>query len=83
MRNELRISPAENSGNGCATDVSAACEFGGRRFADVVSPHVGRPNVRCADSESRFLAIKKFSPRAASHHHGVSQNHLFARIDCG
>ena len=36
--------------------------------------------VRCADSESRFLAMKKFSPAPASRLIGARQNRFFARI---
>jgi hypothetical protein len=51
---------------GCAVDVAASCQ---REL-----------KARPADSESRFLAIKKFSCLAASRLISARQNRLFARI---
>jgi hypothetical protein len=42
-----------------------------------------RSNRRRADSESRFLAIKKFLRISASRPISARQTPIFARIDCG
>src|SRR5947209_2398019 len=59
------------------------CERAGER-----EPHpshhrsdVSLSKALCADSESRFLAIKKFSCSASSCHIIPRQNPIFARID--
>src|SRR5712671_153644 len=51
-----------------------------RRAVDVISTDRDRLKARCADSESRFLAIKKFSWSTASRRIVARQNRLFARI---
>src|SRR5712672_2950461 len=47
---------------------------------DVIATDRGPPKACCADSESRFLAIKKFSWSTASRRIVARQNRLFARI---
>src|SRR6266446_560079 len=64
----------------CAAGTSVIDSLKSRRAVDVVTTDRGRPKARCADSESRFLAIKKFSWSTASHRIAARQNRLFARI---
>jgi DNA segregation ATPase FtsK/SpoIIIE-like protein len=44
-----------------AAGVSVIHALNDRRSVDVITTHQCRLKARCADSESRFLAIKKFS----------------------
>ena len=64
----------------CAADVFVIRAFTDRRAIYVVGTDRGRLKARCVDSESRFLAIKKFSWSTASRRTAVRQNRLFARI---
>jgi hypothetical protein len=54
------------AGIACATDVFVIDAFDALHASDVAAPRRGWRKVRGADSESRFLAIKKFSCRPAS-----------------
>jgi len=63
-----------------AAGVSVIRAFNDRRAIDVTATHRSRLKARCADSESRFLAIKKFSRRPASRLIAARQNRFFARI---
>jgi hypothetical protein len=67
-------------GNTCATGVFVIIASGERRARDIVATHQCRPKARCADSESRFLAMKKFSCSPASRLIGARQNRFFPRI---
>jgi hypothetical protein len=51
-----------------------------RRAVDVIATDRGRLKARFADSESRFLAIKKFSCEPAWRRLGARQNRFFGRI---
>jgi hypothetical protein len=58
-----------------------AIHAGRRRCANwVAATHLGRSKSRCADSESRFLAINKFSRQPAWRLIGARQNRIFERI---
>jgi hypothetical protein len=64
----------------CAAGTFVIDSLKDRRAADVVATDRGRLKARCADSESRFLAIKKFSWSTASCRIAARQNRLFARL---
>jgi hypothetical protein len=64
----------------CATGVFANCAFNDQRLRDVIAPRRDRRKTGCTDSESRFLAIKKFSRSPASRLIAARQNRFFARI---
>jgi hypothetical protein len=64
----------------CAAGVFEVRALRDRGSRDVVATHWWRPKPRCADSESRFLAIKKFSSSAASRLIAARQKRFFARI---
>src|SRR6266436_9440648 len=73
--------PAVNiARSACAAAIFVINSLNDRRAVDVVATDRGRPKARCADSESRFLAIKKFSWSTASRRIVARQNRLFARI---
>jgi hypothetical protein len=67
-------------GNACAPGVFVICTFDDYCSIDVTTTHRRRLKARCTDSESRILAIKKFSGLAASRLIGARQNRIFARI---
>ena len=67
-------------GNACAADVFVIPSRIDRRFAYVVASLECLLKTRFADSESRFLAMKKFSCSPASRRIGARQNRFFARI---
>jgi hypothetical protein len=54
-----------------------------RRAIGLMATHRDRLKARCADSESRFLAMKKFSWLPASRLIAARQNRFFARIASG
>src|SRR5260370_41751898 len=64
----------------CAAGTSVIDSLNDRRAVDVVATDRDRLKARCADSESRVLAIKKFSWSTASCRSVARQNRLFARI---
>jgi len=64
----------------CATGILVIDSLKDRRAVDVIATDRGRLQARCADSESRFLAIKKFSWSTALRRGVARQNRLFARI---
>ena len=68
------------AGSACAAGVFATRALRDRHTFDVVATHRCRLKARCADSESRFLAIKKFSCPRASCLIAARQNRFFARI---
>ena len=68
------------AGSACAAGVFVISTFDDRRAFDVVATHRCRLKAHCADSESRFLAIKKFSCPRASCLIAARQNRFFARI---
>jgi hypothetical protein len=71
------------AGSDCAAAVSATRAFDDRRSINLVAGHGDSSNARCTDSESRFLAIKKFSCSPAWCLVAARQNRIFARIDYG
>jgi hypothetical protein len=71
---------ARDTRNACAAGISIIRTSFDRCIADVVSAHKHRFEARCADSESRFLAMKKFSCPPASSPIAARQNRFFARI---
>src|SRR6266481_1999590 len=83
MRDE-RENPATPTVNiarsACAAGASVIDSLNDRRAVDVIATDRDRLKARCADSESRFLAIKKFSWSTASCRIAARQNRLFARI---
>src|SRR6476661_396183 len=83
MRDSLEkpMPPAVNIARShCAAGIFVIHSLDECRAVDVVATDRGLPKACCADSESRFLAIKKFSWSTASHRIAVRQNRLFARI---
>ena len=68
------------AGSACAAGVFVINTFDDRRAFDVAATHRCRLKAYCADSESRFLAIKKFSCPPASRLIVARQNQFFARI---
>jgi hypothetical protein len=66
--------------NICAAFLFVIRSLNDRRAVDVIATDRGRPKARFADSESRFLAIKKFSCEPAWRRLGARQNRFFGRI---
>jgi hypothetical protein len=66
--------------NDCAAIISAICASIDQHHADVIATGKCLPEARCTDSESRNLAIKKFSCSPASRLIVARQNRIFARI---
>ena len=64
----------------CAAGIFVIDSLKDRRAVDVIATDRGRLKARYADSESRFLAIKKFSWSTAWRRIVARQNRLFARI---
>jgi hypothetical protein len=64
----------------CATGVFVIRAFDDLHAVDVIATDRIRPKARRADSESRFLAMKKFSWLPASRLIAARQNPFFARI---
>jgi hypothetical protein len=83
MRERPQLAITKITRSGCTAVVFAIHAFDDRPAADVITRHQNRSNARFADSESRFLAIKKFSCSPASRLIGARQNRFFERIDCG
>jgi hypothetical protein len=71
------VNVAENT---CAAGISAIHSSAARCAIDVVATHRHRQKAVVADSESRFLAIKKFSRSPASRLIVAGQTRLFAGI---
>jgi hypothetical protein len=80
-RSQQRIVDAAR--NTCAAGVFVNRTASDQEAIDIVAPRRSRPKARCADSESRFLAIKKFSRSPALRLIGARQNRFFARIARG
>jgi hypothetical protein len=68
------------AGNACAAGVFANDAFDDRLAADIIAHRGNRQRADCVDSESRVLAIKKFSCPPPSRLIGARQNRFFARI---
>jgi hypothetical protein len=68
------------AGSDCAAGVFVIRALINRRVSNVAATHRWPPKARCADSESRILAMKKFSCPPASRLIAARQNRFFARI---
>jgi hypothetical protein len=68
------------TGNACAADVFFIRLQRAQHFAHAVATRRAPPKALGADSESRFLAMKKFSSGATARRIGARQNRIFARI---
>jgi hypothetical protein len=66
--------------NTCAAGISFIHASGVGSAIDVVATHQGRQKAVAADSESRFLAIKKFSCTTAWRLIAARQTRFFAGI---
>jgi hypothetical protein len=71
------------SRNARTAGVSVIRASNDQRAIGRMATHRGRLKARCADSESRFLAMKKFSWLPASRRIAARQNRFFARIARG
>jgi hypothetical protein len=67
-------------GNACVAGIFVICTFSDYCSIDVTTTHRRPLEARRMDSESRILAIKKFSCLPASRLIGARQNRIFARI---
>ncbi|WP_146686418.1 hypothetical protein [Bradyrhizobium canariense] len=67
-------------GNACAAGVSLIRVSDDHRIVAAIATHRYRLKARCADSESPFLAMKKFSRFRPSRLIGAGPNRFFARI---
>jgi hypothetical protein len=67
-------------GSDCAAGISVIHTLLHQCAIDVVTTHRWRSKACCADSESQFLAIKKFSCSPALRLIAARQNRLFAGI---
>jgi hypothetical protein len=68
------------AGSGCTAGTSSTHAFEQRSAIDAVATHLHRLKARCADSESQFLAMKKFSRRPALRLIVARPNRFFERI---
>jgi hypothetical protein len=71
------------TGNTCAAVVFITRASNDRDAIALVATHRHHPKALCADSESRILAMKKFSCSTASRLIAARQNRFFARIASG
>jgi hypothetical protein len=77
-RRENPTPPTANiAGSTCAAGISIIDTLKDRRAVDVIATDRGQLKARCADSESRILAIKKFSWSTASRRIVARQNRFF------
>jgi hypothetical protein len=65
---------------GCAAGVFDIRTFDDRYATDINVTHQCPLKVRCVDSESRFLAMEKFSCSPASYLIAARQNRFFGKI---
>jgi hypothetical protein len=68
------------AGSDCTAGTSALHALNERSAIDVIATHRHRQKARCADSESQFLAMKKFSWQPASRLIVARQTRFFGRI---
>jgi len=80
VRENTTLSIVNIAGSCCTAGTSALRAFDDRCAIDVIATHRCRSQPRCADSESQFLAMKKFSWQPASRLIVTRQNRFFARI---
>jgi hypothetical protein len=71
---------ANIAGSACAAGVFAILSFNDRRAIDAMAVRRCRQKARVTDSESRILAIKKFSCPPASRLNAARQIRFFERI---
>jgi hypothetical protein len=64
-------------GNACAADVFVIQSYDDRYAIDLIATHRDRPKAACADSESQYLAIKKFFMVTALASHRRSPRPIF------
>jgi hypothetical protein len=64
-------------GNACAADVFVIHSHDDRCAIDVIATHRDRSKAACADSESQYLAIKKFFMVTALASHRRSPRPIF------
>ena len=83
MRENPQLAIRDIARSDCTTAVFLIHAFDDRRGADVIALDQNRSNTRCTDSESRILAIKKFSCSPASWLIVARQSRFFERIDYG
>jgi len=83
MRENPQLAIRDIARSDCTTAVFLIHAFDDRRGADVIAGRRSGSNTRCVDSESRILAIKKFSCSPASQLIVARQSRFFERIDCG
>jgi hypothetical protein len=69
--------------NACAAGVFVVIASRHQDAIDAIAPLHGPPKARCVDSESRFLAIKKFLRSAPLRLIDARQSRFFARIARG
>jgi hypothetical protein len=83
MREKPQLAIRDIARSGCTTAISLIHAFDDQHGADVIAGRRSGSNARCADSESRILATKKFSCSPASSLIVARQIRFFERIDCG
>jgi hypothetical protein len=83
MRERPQQAIVDIAGSDCTAAVFVIRAIDDRPADDAIAAHRSRSNTRRVDSESRFLAIKKFSCSPASRLIGARQSRFFERIDCG
>jgi hypothetical protein len=80
VRENLDSANVKIAENACAADVFFILLQCAQHLAHAVATHQTPPKALCTDSESRILAMKKFSVKDASRRIGARQNRIFARI---
>jgi hypothetical protein len=68
------------AGNACATGISLILTIDELHLHHATPTHHDASTARCADSESRFLAMKKFSCGSHRGRIAARQNQFFERI---
>jgi hypothetical protein len=80
VRENATFTIVDIAGSDCAAGVFAIFTSDYRYAIDVIATHRCRLKACCADSESRFLAMKKFSRLPALRLIGARQNRFFEGI---
>jgi hypothetical protein len=83
MRARGRKKTAKIERNACAAVLYEIHAIDDHHLIQVADERDGRSNGRCADSESFFLATKKFSCSPPSRLNTARQGRISARIDYG
>jgi hypothetical protein len=79
-RENTAIANVNIAGTHCAAVVFVIHALIDRHAFGITATRQDKRKARCADSESRFLAMKKFSCSPASRLIAARQNRIFARI---